>query len=149
MSDKNHDAQNDSNPKDLIGAKKDPISLVPTEGIRQIAKAMKYGAYEAKQSDGTLGYGPYNWRNKKVQYSIYLDAIMRHALKIVDREDLDTDSGQHHLGHIGANVCLLLDALKHGNVIDNRPPIYKNTDVKQSINVPCRATYYNEDECDD
>lgn len=110
-----------TNPKDLIGMKKDPISLVPPEGIKQIARAMKYGAYEAKQSDGTKGYGPYNWRNKQVQYSIYLDAILRHTLALVDGNDTDTDSGQHHLAHIGANVCLVLDAIKHQNLIDNRP----------------------------
>lgn len=112
-----------TNPKDLMGAKKDPISLVPPEGIRCIAKAMYYGAYEAKRLDGTKGYGPYNWRDNKIQYSIYLDAILRHTLALIDRLDIDPDSHQHHLGHIGANVCILLDAMKYGCLVDNRPKL--------------------------
>lgn len=102
----------DTNPKDLIGCKKDSISLVPPEGIKEISKAMKNGAEK---------YGAYNWRDKKVQYMIYLDAIYRHTLALVDREDVAEDSQVHHLGHIGANVCILLDAIKYNCIIDNRP----------------------------
>ncbi len=101
-----------SNPKDIVGSKKTPLSLVPSEGIRQIALAMKSGADK---------YGVYNWRNKKVQTMIYIDAILRHTLEYLDREDKDKDSGLHPLAHVGANVVLLLDAIKHGNIIDNRP----------------------------
>lgn len=112
-----------TNPKDLMGQKKDLLSLVPPEGIRMIAKAMKYGAYEAKQVDGTRGYGLYNWRDKKVKYSIYLDAILRHVLELIERNELDKDSNIHHLGHIGANICILLDAMKYNCLVDDRPEI--------------------------
>lgn len=109
------------NPKDQIGRKKDAISLVPPEGIRQISKAMKYGAYDAKRQDGTTGYGPYNWRSIQISYTVYLDAILRHTLALVEGNDLDKDSNLNHLAHIGANVCLLLDAQKHNCLIDDRP----------------------------
>lgn len=102
----------DSNPKDLIGATKTPLTLIPPEGLKHIALAMQNGAKK---------YGAYNWRNKKVQYMIYLDAILRHALSLIDREDIAEDSQVHHLGHIGANVAILLDAIKYGCLIDNRP----------------------------
>lgn len=107
----------DTNPKDLIGAKKTAISLVPPEGIREIAKAMKNGADK---------YGSYNWRDKKVQYMIYLDAIMRHTLALIDREDIAEDSKVHHLGHIGANATILLDAIKYDCLVDNRPTTKKD-----------------------
>ena len=100
-----------TNPKDLIGCKKDNIHLVPPEGIRQISKAMRYGADK---------YGPYNWRDNKVQYVIYLDAILRHTLALLEGEDVDPDSGLKHEAHIGANAVLLLDAHKYQNLIDNR-----------------------------
>lgn len=100
-----------TNPKDLLGIKKENISLIPPEGIRGIAKAMEFGAKK---------YGAYNWRDKKVQYKIYLDAIMRHTLALVEGQDLDPDSNLSHLDHIGANVVILKDAIKHQCLVDNR-----------------------------
>jgi len=102
-----------TNPKDLRGALKDSIHLVPPEGIKQISRAMKYGAITCK-------YGPYNWRDSRVQYVIYLDAIMRHTLALLEGQDIDPDSGLRHEAHIGANAVLLLDAHKYKNLIDNR-----------------------------
>lgn len=112
---------NCTNPKDLMGVKKPPLSLIPPVGLIHEAMAMKYGAYEAKQKDGTLGYGPYNWRSNKVQAMIYIDAIMRHAQCYLDREDIAKDSKVHHLGHIKACCSILLDAIEAGNLVDNRP----------------------------
>lgn len=115
----------DLNPKDKIGRKKDPIHLVPTEGIRGISHAMRYGAYEAKRVDGKQGYGPFNWRDTKISYTVYLDAIMRHTMKLIDGEDIDQDSGVSHESHIGANICILLDAKKEGVLVDDRPKTTK------------------------
>lgn len=113
----------DLNPKDAVGRKKDPIHLVPTESIRVCSHAMKYGAFEAKRVDGKQGYGPYNWRETKVSYNIYLDATIRHSLKLLDGEDLDPDSLIHHLGHIMANAAILIDALKTNSLVDDRPKL--------------------------
>jgi hypothetical protein len=104
--------KDNTNPKDLAGQKKTPITLLPSEGIRQGALAMKHGADK---------YGAYNWRDKNVQARIYADAIIRHVLEWVDGVDTDRDSGLHPLAHVIANGALVLDALKHGNLIDNRP----------------------------
>jgi hypothetical protein len=101
-----------TNPKDLLGAKKTPMTLLPVEGVRQGAMAMKHGADK---------YGAYNWRDKKVQALIYADAIIRHVYEWVDGNDVDKDSGLHPLAHVVANGALVLDAIKHGNLIDNRP----------------------------
>lgn len=101
-----------TNPKDLIGAKKAPISLVPAEGIIKTSLAMKHGADK---------YGAYNWRDNKVQMLIYIDATLRHTLALLEGEDVDPDSGISHWAHVSANANIMLDALKHGTVIDNRP----------------------------
>lgn len=110
-----------SNPKDVMGSQKDLIHLVPPEAIRGISKAMKYGAREAKRADGTLGYGDYNWRFTKVRLTVYLDAIMRHTMALIDGQDLDPDSGLAHEYHIGANIAIIADAKKYNCLIDDRP----------------------------
>ncbi len=101
-----------TNPKDLEGNKKPPISLVPPSAIIHLAEAFKEGARK---------YGPYNWRTKKVQAMIYLDAILRHALAVIDGEDIDPESGKHHLDGLMASAAVYIDALETGNLIDNRP----------------------------
>ena len=102
----------DTNPKDLLGVKKPPISLIPSAGLLHEAMAMKNGA---------IKYGPFNFREKKVQALIYADAAMRHLLAWIDGEEVAEDSGVHHLGHARACLSILLDAQECGNLIDNRP----------------------------
>ena len=47
----------DTNPKDLLGIKKPPISLIPSAGLIHEAMAMKNGAAK---------YGPFNLDRKSV-----------------------------------------------------------------------------------
>ena len=102
----------ETNPKDALGIKKPPISLIPSAGLLHEAMAMKNGATK---------YGPFNFREKKVQALIYADAAMRHLLAWIDGEEVAEDSGVHHLGHARACLSILLDAQECGNLIDNRP----------------------------
>lgn len=102
----------DTNPKDLVGVKKPQVGLLPAAGKIYGALAMQ---------DGASKYGPYNWRDKKVQYTIYLDALERHLLALRDREDNAQDSGLPHLGHIIACAAILADAIEGGHIIDDRP----------------------------
>lgn len=101
-----------TNPKDLLGIKKVPISLVPTAGVIHAAMAMK---------DGARKYGPYNWREHPVQAMVYIDATMRHLMAYIDGEDYADDSKAHHLGHAIACCAIMLDAMETGNLVDNRP----------------------------
>lgn len=100
------------NPKDLLGIKKPRLSLVPPAGFVYAALAMANGADK---------YGPYNWREKKVQAMIYLEAAQRHILSYQDGEECAKDSGVPHLGHAIACLLILIDALETGNLVDNRP----------------------------
>lgn len=101
-----------TNPKDLLGVKKVPMNLLPAAGRIEGARGMAHGAAK---------YGPYNWREKKIKMSIYLDAIERHLVALYDGEDTADDSGVSHLGHIIAGASILCDAKEFGNLIDDRP----------------------------
>lgn len=100
------------NPKDRLGALKPPLTLVPPAAIIVGSKVMGLGAKK---------YGPYNWRQKKVRYTVYLEAAMRHILSALDGEELDPESGQPHVGHAFACMAILLDAKATGNLVDDRP----------------------------
>jgi len=104
----------DNNPKSQFGNQKLPIAWIPKAGIIEQAKVHKHGGDK---------YGPYNWRGEGVTVSamVYASAILRHFYDWLDRRDIDPDSGANHLGHISANCNILLDAMEHGNLIDDRP----------------------------
>lgn len=100
------------NPKDLLGIKKIQVGLLPAAGKFYGALAMQ---------DGARKYGPYNWRDKKVKMTIYLDAIERHLMAIRDGEYVADDSGYPHLGHIIACASILADAHEGQFLVDDRP----------------------------
>jgi hypothetical protein len=102
----------DTNPKDLLGAKKPALHLVPSALMVYVAEVQKLGVEK---------YGRYNWRTKKVRRSIYHDAAMRHLLAALDGEDFDPESGLPHEAHAAACLGILLDAMATGNLIDDRP----------------------------
>lgn len=102
-----------ANPKDLLGMRKVPLSLVPPSSTIYQALAMK---------DGARKYDPYNWRSNKVVASIYVDACKRHLDAWFDGEGEADDSGVPHLGHALACIGIIVDAFESGNLIDNRPP---------------------------
>ena len=101
-----------TNPKDLVGVKKVQVGLLPGAGKLYGAMAME---------DGARKYGPYNWRDKKIRMTIYLDAMERHLLALRDGEDVAADSGVSHLGHIVACASILADAVEGGFLVDDRP----------------------------
>lgn len=102
-----------TNPKDKIGIKKPRLSLVSPASLLYEALAM---------GDGAVKYGPYNWRGKKVQLSIYIDACKRHLDSFFDGEELTRDSKVPHLGAAKACIGIIIDALETGNLVDDRPP---------------------------
>ena len=101
-----------TNPKDLIGIKKPRLYTVPPASIIYQALAMQNGAEK---------YGAYNWRQKKVVASIYIDAALRHLFAWLDGEENATDSGLPHLAHALACVGIIVDAKETGNLVDDRP----------------------------
>lgn len=102
------------NPKDIVGATKPDLSLLPGTAMVEWARA---------QADGARKYGPYNWREKgkPVQAMTYVGAAQRHLAAFVDGEDVDPVSLVLHLAHAMACCAILIDAKACGNTIDNRP----------------------------
>ena len=100
-------------PKGEAGAKKPQLQLIPPILGVETAKALVNGAK----------YGPWNWRHTPVEMMTYIGAMKRHIDALIDGEDIDPESGAHHLGHVAAGCGIVLDARKHGTLVDNRPPI--------------------------
>ena len=103
--------ENDTNPKDRLGVKKVPLCLVPMVSLIQMAMAFAEGARK---------YGAFNWRRKKVKRSVYIEAILRHAIALNAGEDIDPDSGLPHEAKLMACGAIMLDAKEAGCLIDDR-----------------------------
>lgn len=101
-----------TNPKDILGLKKTPLRLVPPALKIFVAWVMALGAKK---------YGPYNWREKKVRQTVYIEAAMRHLEAVLDGENCDPESGLPHEAHAAACMGIILDARAGGHLIDDRP----------------------------
>lgn len=102
-----------SNPKDLIGSKKAPLSLVPWTLMVCAARALLEGA---------LKYGRFNWRIAGVRATIYLDALKRHIAKWENGQECDPKTKVHHLDNAIACLTIMRDAMLYGKLTDDRPP---------------------------
>jgi len=100
------------NPKDIVGSKKVNTFFVPPVATLYMALAMQEGARK---------YGPYNWREKKIQFSEYDGAAQRHRAALLDGQWLDPESGLPHLAHYMATLAIIADAFEAGALIDDRP----------------------------
>lgn len=109
--------KDDTNPKDRLGIKKPPLSIVPMSAL--IEEAFVFAGGAAK-------YGEFNWRNKAVRRRVYLEAILRHTLCALAGEDFDADTlaatgvKVSHEANIRACAGIVIDAKHCGNLIDDR-----------------------------
>lgn len=103
----------DTNPKDAIGITKYPFSTISAPVIAEIGVAMMEGA---------LKYGRHNYRAIGVRASVYYDAALRHMTSWWEGEDIDPDSGLHHITKALATLAVLRDSILQGNMNDDRPP---------------------------
>lgn len=102
-----------SNPKDAVGIKKVPFSVIPWGVIAELGLAMLEGA---------LKYGRHNYRSIGVRTSVYFDAALRHLSAFWEGQDIDPESGVHHVVKAIACLTVLRDSQLRGNVTDDRPP---------------------------
>lgn len=103
----------DTNPKDLEGTRKVPISCVPAPVMAEVGLALLEGARK---------YGRHNYRVAGVRASVYYDAAFRHLGAWWEGEDIDPDSGLSHVTKAIAGLCVLRDSMMRGNWDDDRPP---------------------------
>src|ERR1051326_4742978 len=91
----------ETNPKDIIGSTKVPMSLVPAVTIAYCALG---------HLEGDLKYGRKNWRHAGVRTSIYLDACLRHLEKFTEGEFADPVTKVPHLANALACISIIIDA---------------------------------------
>lgn len=109
--------QKDTNPKDAVGVRKVPMSVVPSEVMMEIGLGMLEGARK---------YGRHNYRVAGVRSSVYYDAAMRHLMAWWEGQDIDPDSGLSHITKAMTCLVVLRDAMINDMVTDDRPPKSKN-----------------------
>ncbi|MDE2104021.1 MAG: hypothetical protein KGL39_42685 [Patescibacteria group bacterium] len=110
-----------TNPKDAIGVGKLPMHLVPTSVAVYASLAFLEGA---------LKYGKFNWRVAGVRFSVYLDAMLRHLVKLADGEWADATTQVPHLASVIACCGILLDARDIGKLTDDRAPAKPGTSAQ-------------------
>ena len=94
--------------KDVPGRKDDAgkprPSLIPYEALDPIIAVLEFGADR---------YGVDNWKKVSDPIPRYTNGLLRHVFAYARGEDLDKDSGLHHLAHAGCNILFLLWFLRN------------------------------------
>ena len=101
-----------SNPKELVGVKKIPMSTLSCPVIMEMALGMQ---------EGSLKYGRHNYRVAGVSASMYYDAAMRHLMAWWEGEDIDPESGVSHVIKAMTSLCVLRDGMIQDKWTDDRP----------------------------
>lgn len=102
-----------TNPKDAVGIRKAPLSVVPMGVVAEVGVAMLEGAAK---------YGRHNYRATPIRASVYFDATQRHLIDWWEGVNIDPDSGMSHITKAIASLTVLRDAQMQGMCIDDRPP---------------------------
>jgi len=114
--------EKETNPKDSLGTKKAPLHSVPCGPLFELGLAMLEGGRK---------YGSHNYRSIGVRASVYYDAAMRHIMDWWEGQDIDPDSGEHHIIKAIATLFVLRDSMWMHNMIDDRPIQYP-----EKLNLP-------------
>lgn len=101
------------NPKDAVGADKPTITNVSMPVLFEVGLGL---------GEGAAKYGRHNFRVVPVRASIYYDATFRHLAAWWEGEDIDPDSGVHHVSKAIASLMVLRDAMINDSWHDDRPP---------------------------
>lgn len=111
------DKKKDSNPKDAVGVRKVPFSVIPWPVVAEAGLGMLEGGRK---------YGRHNYREVGVRASVYFDGLFRHITAWWEGEDIDADSGLHHVSKAISDLMVLRDSMLSENWVDDRPPKVKN-----------------------
>ena len=92
---------------------KAPIRLIPPDIILDLAKTLAFGAQK---------YGEWNWRDdgSNTEHMRTYDSIQRHLLSYANGEDIDKESGLHHLSHAATQIIILMTHVKEHPEMDDR-----------------------------
>jgi len=85
-----------------VGAKHDDgkllMSLVQPSFIKGVAEVLTFGAKK---------YTAHSWQTIPNAKERYIDALLRHLYAYLDGEQLDNESGLHHLKHVATNIMFI------------------------------------------
>lgn len=90
-------------------------SLVPQSALLPMVEVLEFGADK---------YAPNNWM-KGLSYRETYESLKRHLDSFIEGEDMDPESGLHHIGHILSNAMFL------SWMIYNRPDMDDRFDTSQ------------------
>ena len=100
----------------MIGMRKAPMSGLPAPVLMECGLVKLHG---------DLKYSAYNWRYASVRASVYYSAVWRHITAWYEGQDLDPDSGEHHIAHAITGLMVLRDSQMFGNCVADRPISHK------------------------
>ena len=95
----------------MKGRKDVELFTAPPLALREYGKVCSYG------SNGK--YAPNNWR-LGFQWSLSANALLRHYLAWVGGEDLDPESGLHHMAHAMWHCAVLVQYATDHPELDDR-----------------------------
>lgn len=85
-------------------------SLVPQTSLIPMVRVLEFGADK---------YSPTNWQ-KGLSIREICESLKRHLDQFMEGEDLDSDSGLSHIGHIQCNALFLSWMMQHRPELDDR-----------------------------
>lgn len=89
-----------------------PYELLPDDAIEEVVKVLQFGAQK---------YAPRNWE-KGIVFSRLYGAIRRHGVAWFKGEDLDPETGLHHLAHLATGALFVLAyVIRRTPNVDDRP----------------------------
>jgi hypothetical protein len=92
-------------------SEKPALAYIPKAALDAEGQAFAYGARK---------YEAFNYKNG-IDITRTLSAALRHISQFLDGEDVDVESGAHHLGCARANLAMALDSLaRYGSKYDDR-----------------------------
>ena len=116
----------ETNPKDAIGIRKAPLSVLPMAVLAEVGTGMLEGASK---------YGRHNWRGAGIRGSVYFDATIRHLFSWWEGEDIDPDSDLSHVTKAICSLMVLRDAMIQEMYTDDRPP--RSKPFYEALNAQC------------
>lgn len=87
------------------------FTLVPIRGLEEEVRAMMHGVHK---------HGKDGWRGT-VPVCPLLDKTLRHIFQFLSGEDIDPESGLHHLGKAKADLGMAIENLLTNPELDDRP----------------------------
>lgn len=97
-------------------AEKVRYTLIPLEALEEVARVMEGGAKK---------YGERGWASQPEQS--FIDALLRHAVKLGYGMTRDEETGLHQVAHIAANALILLAIAKEPTIFDFNKGTASNT----------------------